>query len=528
MTKSKTEVKELPIGIQSFAKLIEGNCAYVDKTMYYHRLITKGSHYFLSRPRRFGKSLLISTLKEIFEGNRALFKGLWIEDKIDWEPRPVIHLDFTQISKRAGTLEEGIRLALNEVAKANGLALTEPANPGMFKELIQALGKQQKVAILIDEYDKPLIDCIDDIDQVHRNRQTLKDLYSVLKGNDASIAFLLLTGVTKFSQVSIFSDLNNLNDITLDPNYAQMLGYTQEEILRDFPDYLEELVRVNKDIYPDVWAEMKSWYNGYTWDGEQYVYNPFSILNLFSKNTFADYWFATGTPTFLTKLIKSRVYSVFDMENRTISLRAFNHFDVPSIEINSLLFQTGYLTISHLDKRLQRVTLDFPNKEVENAFSFHLLAEFAEKGQEKTDALILKMAAQLHEGKVEAFVESLRSLFAGIVFPLQPSGASGIEEHEKYYHSMFFLLLKLLGYDVQCEVLTNIGRIDAVITTEQCTYIVEFKLGDAESALAQIKAKQYHQKYLAAGKRLILLGIGFDTATRNVGGYVAEEVETSV
>jgi hypothetical protein len=464
------------------------------------------------------------SLKAIFEGKRTLFEGLWVHDKIDWEPRPVIHLDFTQISKRAATLEEGIRLALGGIAKAYGVELTENANPGRFLELIQALGKERRVAILVDEYDKPLIDNIDDLDLVNQNRKTLKDMYSVLKGNDEHIAFLMLTGVTKFSQVSIFSDLNNLNDISLDVDYSQMLGYTQAEILHNFPDHVERLKAKWTGTFPDVMAEMKDWYNGYSWDGEHDVYNPFSILNLFAKNRFGEYWFATGTPTFLMKLIRTRSYSVFELENSVVPLRSLSSFDVPQIEINSLLFQTGYLTIKKWDDLAQLVTLDFPNKEVSNAFSAHLLAEFSEKGEQKTNSLVMRMATHLREGAAETFVESLKSLFAGIAYPIQPAGDSGIENYEKYYHTMFYLVLRLLGYDIHPEVLTHTGRIDAVITTLDYIYIVEFKLGDATSAMAQIKIKQYHQKYLGLGKKIILLGIGFDVETRNVKDFLMEEV----
>ncbi len=516
--------KELPIGIQDFPDLILGNYVYVDKTVYYHRLITKGKYYFLSRPRRFGKSLLISTLKAIFEGNRKLFEGLWIEDKIDWEPRPVIKLDFTQISKRADDLDEGIRLELVANAHAYGLELIEGTNAGRLVELIRELGKVKKVAILVDEYDKPLIDNIDDLELVDQNRQKLKNFYSVLKGLDHSIAFLILTGVSKFSQVSIFSDLNNLNDITLDEDYASMLGYTQQEIQDNFPTYLDTLKSKLEEGSRDVMSEMKTWYNGYSWDGLHFVYNPFSILNLLSKRRFQDYWFATGTPTFLMKLIRQGRYSIFDFENKEVSLQAFNTFDFQAMEIKSLLFQTGYLTIKKYDEFAQSVTLDFPNKEVANAFSFHLLSEFAEKNKENTDSLIRRMNAQLKNGDAGDFVATIQALFAGIAYPIQPAADSGIEHYEKYYHTMFYLVLRLLGYEIQSEVMTHTGRIDAVITANGHIYIVEFKLGDAASAMAQIKSKGYHQQYLASGKKIVLLAIGFDVQTRNVGDYLVEEL----
>lgn len=376
--------KQLPIGVQDFPNLIGYHNIYVDKTEYYHRLITKGRFYFLSRPRRFGKSLMISTLKEIFTGNQDLFKGLWIHDKIAWEPRPVIMLDFGGISKRAVDLEEGIRLHLFDIAESHGVQLTEGANAGRLQQLIKLLSKDRQVAILVDEYDKPLLDNIDDLDLVNKNRQALKDLYSILKTNDHHIAFLMLTGVTKFSQVSIFSDLNHLNDISLDTEYSQMLGYTHAEILQYFPDHLQRLTAKWADTFPDVMAEMKLWYNGYSWDGEHDVYNPFSILNLFSKNEFGEYWFATGTPTFLMKLIRSSSYGIFDLENSEVPLRSLNQFDVPEMGINSLLFQTGYLTIKHRDDLAQTVTLDFPNRDVAHAYSANLHIEFAAKGILKT------------------------------------------------------------------------------------------------------------------------------------------------
>ena len=516
--------KYLPIGIQDFPDLIQGDYIYVDKTYYYHRLISQGKYYFLSRPRRFGKSLLISTLKAIFDGRRDLFKGLWIEDKHDWEPRPVIMLDFTQISKRAEHLEDGIRIELAANARRYGHTLTETTNAGQLVELIQLLSKDQKVAILVDEYDKPLVDNIEDLAMVNKNRQVLKDMYSVLKGNGGHIAFMMLTGVTKFSQVSIFSDLNHLNDISLNTDYAQMLGYTHEEILKYFPSYLDNLQSRWKETFPDVLAEMKAWYNGYSWDGGQHVYNPFSILNLFSKNEFGEYWFATGTPTFLMKLIRTGSFGIFDVEHAGFPLRSLVKFDVPEIEISPLLFQTGYLTIQAKDPRQQTVTLGFPNREVANAFSAHLLTEFAEKGEQKTSTLVWQMAGHLRTGEVAAFIEALKALFAGIAYPIQPAGDSGMENYEKYYHTMFYLVLRLLGYDIQAEVLTHTGRIDAVVTANGHIYIVEFKLGDADTAMAQIQNKAYHQPYLASGKKVVLIGIGFDVATRNVGGYRVEEL----
>lgn len=504
--------------------MIAENYLYVDKTEYYHRLITKGKYYFLSRPRRFGKSLLISTLKAIFEGKRDLFEGLWIQDKIAWEPRPVILLDFTQISKRAIDLEEGIRLELVRNAQTYGVELTEGTNAGRLVQLIKLLSKEKQVAILVDEYDKPMIDNIDDLSMVNKNRQTLKDMYSVIKGNDEHIAFFMLTGVSKFSQVSIFSDLNNLYDITVDKEFAGMLGYTQQELNTSFAGRLAALAAETQTSHLDLMARIKESYNGYSWDGVTFVYNPFSILNLLRKQSFQDYWFATGTPTFLMKLIKQAEYSAFDFENKEVLSQSFNTFDIPNIDIHSLLFQTGYLTIKKIDDQKQTLTLDFPNKEVSNAFSFHLLAEFAEKRQGAIGSLLLQMNERLQNGEVDGFMESVSALFEDIAYPIHPSKGSSIGNMEKYYHSLFYLALRLLGYNIQAEVFTSKGRIDAVITTERYVYVVEFKLGDAASAMAQIKDRRYHVKYLGTRKKIVLLGIGFDVVTRNVGDFLVEEV----
>lgn len=516
--------KELPIGIQDFPKLIEGNYIYVDKTEFYHRLITKGTYYFLSRPRRFGKSLLISTLKAIFEGKRDLFQGLWIHDKIDWEPQPVIHLDFSLIVSRETPFMETLSHEMDRIASLHGLPITEGNYDKKFRALIEQIGARQKVAILVDEYDKPIINFLENMDKARENRDIMKNFYSAIKASDQYISFFILTGVSKFSQVSIFSDLNNLNDITLDQNFSQMLGYSQAEILHYFPTYLDNLKARWASTFPDVMAEMKAWYNGYSWDGEHDVYNPFSILNLFFKNQFGEYWFATGTPTFLMKLIKAGGYSIFDLENKEVSLRAFNKFELDQIEINSLLFQTGYLTIKEWNDMEGTVTLDFPNKEVANAFAFHLLAEFSGKSLESTDSIVRKMNGYLKNGQVDGFIGAVQSLFVDIAYPIHPAKGSSIANMEKYYHSMFYIALRLLGYNIQAEVLVHTGRIDTVITTPGHVYVVEFKLGDAASALTQIKSKGYHLKFLGTGRQVILLGIGFDTETRNVGDYVVEEV----
>lgn len=282
-------MKKLPIGLQDFRSLIEGGFLYIDKTEHIHQLLRSGKYFLLSRPRRFGKSLLISTLKEIFKGSRELFAGLWIEDKIEWKSSSVIHLDFSQIVSREISLEKAVHHELDAIAKAHSLNLEATSIHHKFRELIRILGQENRVAILIDEYDKPIVEYIDDLETAGTNRETMRSLYSAIKGNDEYIGFFLMTGVSKFTKVSIFSDLNNLNDISFDENFGELLGYTQAELERYFSEPIGQLKEKFKEGYPDIWGAIKTWYNGYSWDGKHFVYNPFSILNLCQKQTFMDY-----------------------------------------------------------------------------------------------------------------------------------------------------------------------------------------------------------------------------------------------
>lgn len=331
------------------------------------------SIFFLSRPRRFGKSLLISTLKEIFNGSRELFAGLWIEDKIDWKPTSVIHLDFSQIVSREISLEEAVHHELDAIAKDHGIDLEATTIHHKFRELIRILGQENKVAILIDEYDKPIVEYIDELETASTNRETMRSLYSAIKGNDEHIGFFLMTGVSKFTKVSIFSDLNNLNDISFDENFGELLGYTQAELESYFAEPIAQLKEKFKEGYPDILGVIKTWYNGYSWDGKHFVYNPFSILNLCQKQTFMDYWFATGTPNWLIKLFRNRNYQILDLQDFKLHLSELHTFDVDSLEVSILLLQTGYLTVKELDVFKQILTLGFPNKEVEVSFSMNLL-----------------------------------------------------------------------------------------------------------------------------------------------------------
>lgn len=365
-------MKNLPIGLQTFREMIEEDYLYIDKTREIHRLLsTGGKYYFISRPRRFGKSLLVSTLKEIFSGSKELFKDLWIHDKIDWKSYPVIHIDFTDLNYRTPErLEETLNRLMDDIAKEHGVALdSERYLNERFSQLIKELSIKGKVAILIDEYDKPIIDNIDDPETARGNRKVLKEFYGVLKSADRFIKFVLITGVSRFARVSVFSDLNNLDDITLDSGYSTLMGYTEDELRTFFKGRIEELGK-EWGGGDQLINGIRDWYNGYSWDGTHFVYNPFSVLNFFQKKKVGGYWFATGTPTFLVKLLREKGWDARQYEEIPVGEYIFETYDIENLETISLLFQTGYLTVksrtnpSPSSGKAVEYILTYPNKEV--------------------------------------------------------------------------------------------------------------------------------------------------------------------
>ncbi|MCP4148487.1 MAG: AAA family ATPase, partial [bacterium] len=335
-------MKKLPIGIQTFQQLIKGNYIYIDKTESIHKLL-EGKYYFISRPRRFGKSLLISTLKELFSGNRELFKGLWIENHMKWKKHPVVHLDFSSISYESPQqLKNELAIKMENIAKIHNISLDQRRDyKGKFHDLLEALGKTVPAVVLIDEYDKPIIDLIHDKKRAKKNRDVLKGFFNMLKSTDEYLRFVLITGVSKFLRVSIFSGLNNLDDITIDDNYSTLMGYSHDELLHYFDDRLAILADKMNLERPLLLEHIKRWYNGYSWDGVQFMYNPFSILALFSKNRFGNYWFATGTPTFLIEHLKEKKKDIRQLEREEVAESILESYDIDNLEVISLLFQTG-------------------------------------------------------------------------------------------------------------------------------------------------------------------------------------------
>ncbi|MGA1824075.1 MAG: AAA family ATPase [bacterium] len=510
-------MKKLPIGIQDFDELISRGCVYVDKTKHIFNLIESGKYYFLSRPRRFGKSLLISVLKEIFAGNSNLFRGLWIENRINWDTYPVLRIDFSSMDYKNQKLDSAIIRNLVLQSEIHGVELIGNTYKEKFYTLVRKLGSERKVVLLIDEYDKPIVDYLTKTKKAVENREILKNFYSSIKSLDPYLKFVFITGVSKFSKVSLFSDLNNLNDITSDQNYSDMLGYTAQEIIRYFPDHLSETSNAMGKVRQELLDVMREWYNGYSWDGKKFVYNPFSILNFFSKHSFDNFWFSTGTPTFLVDYIREHGINTEKLEEKKVPAVFFDKFDIENLDIISVMFQTGYLTIKEVENsntNRERYILSYPNEEVRISFLHNLLESYAHSYLSATGEALINIEDALINKDIESFIENLRTLFASIPYDLF------IANMERYYHSIIFITLRLIGVNIDTEIHTNKGRIDAVIHTDSFIYIIEFKLDSAKNAMAQIHKNRYYERYVNDTRKIVLLAIGFSKEERNIGEWI--------
>jgi hypothetical protein len=516
-------MKDLTSSIYTFENLINGNYLYVDKTEYLWKLVRPASGiYFLSRPRRFGKSLTVSTLKALFEGKKHLFKGLAIAGtSYDWQEYPVIHFDlngweFSSPEK----MQESLCGLVAESAAKHDLSLTATSPGGMFRELIIKLSGKGKVVILVDEYDKPILNnagkpCAQEI------LEKLKAFYSVIKAFESSERFVLVTGVSKFSPVSIFSDLNNLNDISMDYDYATMFGYTQEEFETNFAEYIEQAVTTLKTTREKLLHDIKAWYDGYRFHAEgDSVYNPVSLAQFFLKRCeFNNYWFDTGTPSFLMEQIRK---SNFDFENtlaHPVSSMAFKAFEIDRIDPLSLLLQTGYLTIQSMEMKFDMpwYWLDFPNREVSVAFNTYLLNAYVGQSKNEVSNFCGRLADAMSRGDVESLRKILEAFFAGFPYDLH-------RKDENNFQNIFFALFRLLGYYVEAESRTNNGRIDAVVQTGQWIYLFEFKIDrNAAEALSQIKNKDYLRKYMQSGKKVFLIGANFSSEDGQIADWIVEE-----
>jgi hypothetical protein len=482
-------------------------------------------YYFLSRPRRFGKSLLISTLKELFLGNRELFKGLWIDSSdYKWQKHPVVHLDFSAIAHDTPEqLYQALSIKLQEVGADYGIDISAiPLVQSQFAFLIKELAKQNKVVILIDEYDKPILDSIASIEKAALMRDALNGFYGVLKSLDEHIRAVFITGVTKFARTSIFSGLNNLNDISLDTHYNALLGYTPDELILYFEAYINNIAQEKNFSIEFLIDEMKRWYDGYQFtkkEGGERVYNPYSTLLFLLKHEFSNYWFASGTPTFLMELIKKRNFPVIEIDNIIASEFDLGTFSIENLSVKTVLFQTGYLTIDHYDEEDATYYLKMPNYEVKMSFFNYLLNSFTSVELSSINDLVVQIIQSLKKQDIDKFCHLLQSFFASI-----PSNIH--IPLERYYQTIIFVLAKIIGLRTLVEVVTNIGRIDMIIEIGDVVYVFEFKItGNAQNALEQIERKHYYQQYLHTQKAIILVGILFDINKRNIDSWVMKDVE---
>ncbi|MEA3467629.1 MAG: ATP-binding protein [Thermodesulfobacteriota bacterium] len=513
-----TEQKKLPIGIQTFSEIIEEHHAYVDKTGMAVDLVENGKYYFLSRPRRFGKSLLVSTLQALFEGRQELFTGLAAHDRWDWHIKyPVIKLSFAGVARTVDDMKQDVHNILRDNEERLELQCRDTADlGGCFKELIKKAFQKydRKVVILVDEYDKLILDNLDQVEMAKEAREILKDLYTTIKDSDEFIKFAFLTGVSKFAKVSIFSGLNNLLDITLSEDFATICGYTHNDLETVFLPYLQ-----NVDM-----EKVREWYNGYKFLGDK-VYNPFDIL-LFIKNNFkfSNYWFATGTPTFLIKIIQRHNYFLPQLTDLWVNNSLIDSFDIENIKLEPILFQAGYLSIKEMRERKRggyEYRLSVPNKEVQLSFNDvlidYLTDQTTSKGRYQDQLYTL-----FEEGNLDALRETLTSLFASI--PYNNYVNNTISSYEGYFASVIYAYLASLGLDITAEDVTSKGRIDLTIKFGNNIYILEFKVDGSGNALEQIKEKNYQQKYLAEEKTIYLIGIDFNSAEKNISQITWEQI----
>ena len=507
----------LPIGIQTFRDLRERNGYYVDKTGYLARLVAEGKHYFLSRPRRFGKSLLLDTLKELFEGNETLFRGTAIHGHWNWSlRRPVVRLDFSNGNFRVpGSLESNVMEQLAAAERRLGVVTQYETASGRFASLLETLATEARpVAVLIDEYDKPILDALDDPALARANREFLRGLYATIKFSDAHITFTLLTGVTKFSKVSLFSDLNNLIDLTLEPAYSSICGYTEGDIDAVFEPELPGLDR----------ATIRDWYNGYSWLGEERVYNPYDILLLFRRRKFDAYWFETGTPAFLIDTLLGQRVPSPDLDRMVGTHALLSTFDIETMSTEALLFQTGYLTIKHelVGDGPTRYRLGYPNREVRQSLNEHLLNALLPRASPAA-ARRSSLHDLLRANDFTGLEALLRAIFAAI--PHQWHTRNDIATYEGYYASVVYSCFAAEGFDIVPEDSSSGGRADMTIRHDGGVYVFEFKVVDQQAehaAIAQLRARDYADKHRRPGVPIHLIGIEFSRADRNLAVLEAE------
>lgn len=509
-----------PIGLQNFEKLRESGFTYVDKTAHIHRLATSGAYYFLSRPRRFGKSLLLSTLEAYFKGKKKVFKGLAIEQlEKDWEEYPVLYLDLNGSRYMyPEDLDVVLKQHLDNWESEFGLTSRFQDLSARFKDIIDAVYEKsgKKVVVLIDEYDKPIVNNLDKKDLADYYKRTLQGFYSVLKSKDRQIRFAFFAGVSKIGKLSIFSTLNNLNDISMNSDYADVCGISEKELKEYFGESIKELARRQELTEEDCYRKLKDMYDGYYFDRNISVgvYNPFSLLNTFYANEFREYWFETGTPTLLVNVMKRTSFDITTLSNNVVvSTDDLNGMQDIADKPVSLFFQTGYLTIKAYDKEFQEFTLGFPNNEVKNGFLRFIYSYYVPVNPAEGSTTTSRLVRALRVGNPDEFMRILESLFANTTYQIQG-------DSEKNFQYAMYIIMELLGEYVQAERATSNGRIDLLLQTKEYIYVIELKIdSDADVALQQIDDKGYAKPFVNDPRKLFKIGVNFSTKERRIDGW---------
>lgn len=515
------DYRRFPIGIQNFEQLRNNNCVYVDKTELIYRLTHTDQVYFLSRPRRFGKSLLVSTLEAYFRGKRELFEGLAMERlEREWDAYPVLHIDFsltkyTEVSELTGQLNLFLSRWEEEYGKNEAEKTAAERLQGILMRAYRQTGKP--VVVLIDEYDAPLLDSNSDVALQQQLRTEMRKFFSPLKGLGQYLRFLFITGISKFSQMSIFSELNNLQNISMRDDFSALCGITENELLTVLKPDIERMAQANGETYEEARAHLKRQYDGYHFSKQcEDIYNPFSLFNAFNAKEYKNFWFSTGTPTFLIDLLREADFDIRCLEGIEAT---DEQFDAPTERITSpvpVLYQSGYLTIKGYDPDFRIYRLAYPNGEVRKGFIESLLPAYVHLPGENNTFYVVSFIRDLRKGDIESCLERTRSFFASIPHDLE-------NKTEKHYQTVFYLLFRLMGQYVDAEVKSAVGRADVVVRMKDAVYVFEFKFdGTPEEALAQIESKQYAIPYGAEGRRIVKVGVNFDSATRTIGEWKIE------
>lgn len=516
-------MKRLAIGTQSFEKLINNDSLYIDKSRQIYQLVTEGNSYFLSRPRRFGKSLLLSTLESLFSGEKELFKDLWIaKSDYNWKKFPVIKINMPSCASinSENSLDSILQGKLQRIACKHGIELKAMPAAQMLENFILSLSaKGQKVVILIDDYDRAIVDHIGNPETLQINRVILKDFYSVLRELDEHIHFSMLVGITNLARVSLFSNFSNLNDISLHKGYGSILGFTHEELLSSFNIYLNE-IGLHLSLGRDTLMEnIHKWYGSYRFgDSSQQVYNPWSILKLMHEQEFKDYWFNTGSISLMAKLIRESNYSLSELESPSASSGLLNRLDLNNMGLVPLMYQTGYLSINNLHHRKNKVSYDlaYPNLEVEQSFIEHMMHDFLLVQTDVSESFLRQMIYALKEDHLGEFFEILKEFISEVSSHI-------VMDNDAFYQNMFYLILKNLNQGISAQVSSSSGRIDAILETSGNIYVLEIKLhGSKEDALNQIKEQAYFENYIGLNKEINLIGVAFDMNEHQIKDWFVE------